>query len=201
MSAERTWTSAQRAAITHTEGALLVSAAAGSGKTAVLAARCVHLVCDAPVPCDVDQLLVLTFTRIAAGEMRERIEHELRQRVEESEDPRLLRQLRLLDRASITTLDGFCTSLVRSHFHLLGIDPAFSILAPEDASLLMAEVAERLLDVEYDSPRADSLKQLIGGYFNGDDSRLRLQLISANRLLQSIVDPDQWIDQSLKRIA
>ncbi len=200
MSGDAKWTPAQQAAIEHEEGALLVSAAAGSGKTAVLAARCVHLVCDAQNRCDVDELLVLTFTRAAAGEMRERIERQLRKRVESDDDSRLQRQLRLIDRATITTLDGFCASLVRENFHLLGIDPGFSILAPEDAALLKAEVVDRLLDVEYDSPRAFELKSLLDGYFGGDDSRLRSHLIAANSLLQSVVDPQVWRDRALYRL-
>src|SRR3954471_13597112 len=101
--AEPTWTPAQKAAVEHVEGALLVSAAAGSGKTAVLAARCAYLVCDAPEPCDVDQLLVLTFTRAAAAEMKERIDAAIRRRADAPDaDERILRQLRLIDRASIT---------------------------------------------------------------------------------------------------
>jgi len=194
------WTPSQKAAITHTDGALLVSAAAGSGKTAVLAARCVHLVCECEDPCDVDHLLVLTFTRAAAGEMRDRIEKSLREHVEKREDPRLYRQLRLIDRANITTHDGFCSSLVRSNFHLLGIDPAFSILAPEGAALLKTEVVDRLLDIEYDSGRAEALKALLDGYFGSDDSRLRTQLIAAHNLMQSVVDPEQWTRQALRRI-
>lgn len=194
------WTPSQQAAIEHVDGALLVSAAAGSGKTAVLAARCVHLVCTAPKPCDVDQLLVLTFTRAAAGEMRERIEKALRDHIEQADDARLQRQLRLIDRAQITTLDGFCSSLVRANFHLLGIDPAFAILAPEDAALLKAEVVDRLLDVEYESSRSEALKGLLDGYFKSDDTALRTQLVTANALMQSIVDPDRWMADALRRL-
>lgn len=200
MSREPNWTEKQRAAITRTGGALLVSAAAGSGKTAVLAARCVHLVCEADSPCDIDKLLVLTFTRAAAGEMRERIEQSLRRHVEESDDPRLQRQLRLIDRATITTLDGFCASLVRANFHLLGIDPGFAILAPEDAALLKGEIIDRLLDGEYDSSRADRLKALLDSYFAADDTRLRTHLISAHSLLQSVVDPRRWREAALRRL-
>src|SRR5207249_10573281 len=97
--AESKWTDAQWAGISTTGRSLLVSAAAGSGKTAVLAERCAHLVCDAPNPCGVDELLVVTFTNAAASEMRERIEKVLRQRVEAPDDPRLARQLALIQRA------------------------------------------------------------------------------------------------------
>lgn len=200
MSSGPTWTPKQFAAITRADGALLVSAAAGSGKTAVLAARCVHLVCTADVPCDIDQLLVLTFTRAAAGEMRERIERELRKHVEKHDEPRLQRQLRLIDRATITTLDGFCASLIRANFHLLGIDPGFAILAPEDAILLKHEVVERLLDAEYESPGAEPLKAFLDSYFGADDSRLRAFLLETHAMLQSVVDPEEWHIKAIRRL-
>src|SRR5436189_593313 len=94
-----TWTDAQWAGISTTGRSLLVSAAAGSGKTAVLAQRCAHLVCDAIPPCDVDQLLVVTFTEAAAAEMKGRIESVLRARlIGKEDDPRLNRQLALIER-------------------------------------------------------------------------------------------------------
>src|SRR5947208_14583296 len=142
------WTNDQRTAIETVGRSLLVSAAAGSGKTAVLAERCAHLVCDAAEPhrCDVDQLLVVTFTNAAASEMRERIGIALRERLarEGGPDSRLQRQLALLDRASISTLHGFCTSLLRQHFNVLGIDPNFTTLAEDEAILLRNEVAREL---------------------------------------------------------
>lgn len=193
------WTKDQADAIHHTDGALLLSAAAGSGKTAVLAERCAYLVCDAPEPCEVDELLVLTFTRAAAAEMRERIERAIRRRVDAVAEPseRLLRQLRLLDRASITTLDGFCGTLVRSNFHLVGVDPAFTILAPEDASLLRADICNALVEAAYDGPDADAFKHLLDAYFGEQEDTLVAQVIAAHGLMQSIVDPDAWAARSV----
>src|SRR6266446_1279892 len=118
-----TWTPQQRAGIQTTSHSLLVSAAAGSGNTAVLAARCAHLVCAATPPCDVDQLLVVTFTEAAAAEMKHRIETVLRERLAgraDEDDPRLVRQLALVERAQVSTLHGFCSRLLRQNFHLLG---------------------------------------------------------------------------------
>src|SRR5262245_52562229 len=108
-----TWTSQQTRAIETLGRNLLVSAAAGSGKTAVLAERCAHLVCRAPKPhlCDVDQLLVVTFTNAAANEMRERIGRAIREAMDSNDDPRLLRQTAFIDRAQISTLHGFCSGL------------------------------------------------------------------------------------------
>ncbi len=102
------WTPEQSLAITLTGQSLLVSAAAGSGKTAVLAERCVHLVCDADQPCDVDELLVVTFTEKAAVEMRSRITKALRERCEREPSDRLRLQLALVDQAQVSTLHAFC---------------------------------------------------------------------------------------------
>src|SRR6266487_1670313 len=104
---DRRWTEPQWRAITSTGRSILVSAAAGSGKTAVLAERCAHLVCDAEHPCDVDELLVVTFTEAAAAEMKSRIERALRERIAASSSPRLNRQLALIDRMQVSTPHAF----------------------------------------------------------------------------------------------
>src|SRR6266481_3299866 len=115
-----TWTPEQLAGIQTTGHSLLVSAAAGSGKTAVLAARCAYLVCDATPPCEVDELLVVTFTEAAAAQMKSRIEAALRQRLAAAagDNAHLQRQLALIDRAQVSTLHGFCSRLLRQNFHL-----------------------------------------------------------------------------------
>src|SRR2546421_8616882 len=105
------WTDAQWAGIATTGRSVLVSAAAGSGKTAVLAERCAYLVCDANPPCDVDELLVVTFTDAAAAEMKSRIEKSLHERVAKSSSVRLMRQIALIDRAHVSTLHSFCARL------------------------------------------------------------------------------------------
>src|SRR5204863_9340305 len=138
--------------ITTADRSLLVSAAAGSGKTAVLAERCAYLVCDAPEDerCDVDQLLVVTFTNAAAAEMKGRIEKALRERLDRSpgdegdDDPRVARQLALIDRAHVSTLHAFCTSVLRQHFNLLGLDPSFTTLDEQESILLRHDVARDL---------------------------------------------------------
>jgi len=118
--ADSRWTPEQSRAIHTTGHSILVSAAAGSGKTAVLAERCAHLVCNADPPCGVDELLVVTFTNAAAKEMRDRIEKVLRDRLEKQDDPRLTRQLALIERAQISTLHGFCSRVIKQNFYLLG---------------------------------------------------------------------------------
>src|SRR4051794_25444997 len=126
MSTARAWTDAQLLGIRTVGKSLLVSAAAGSGKTAMLSERCAYLVCDAPEPhrCDVDELLVVTFTDAAAAEMRDRIGKALRHRVAAAPggpDERLVRQLHLIDQAQVSTLHSFCSRLLRQHFHLVGL--------------------------------------------------------------------------------
>src|SRR5260221_13853281 len=101
---EQNWTPEQRLGITLTGKSLLVSAAAGSGKTTILAERCAHLVCDAEPHCDVDDLLVVTFTEAAAAQMKARIHAALRDRAARSPSDRMSRQLALVDQAHVSTL-------------------------------------------------------------------------------------------------
>src|ERR1700742_567612 len=136
-----TWTEAQQKGITTTGRDLLVSAAAGSGKTTILAERCAYLVCDAKPPCDVDELLVVTFTDAAAAQMKSRIHAALMQRIGQSTDSRLRRQLPLIDQAHVSTLHSFCARLLRQQFHLAEIDPAFRVLSAEEGALLRQETA------------------------------------------------------------
>src|SRR5438105_11875618 len=131
-----TWTPAQRKAITTIGCDVLVSAGAGSGKTAVLSERCAHLVAEAQPRCRVDRLLVVTFTEAAAAEMRGRIERALRKRLDVgSADRWLAEQLALVDMAAISTLHAFCRRTLARHFAAAGIDPAFTVLDAHEAAL------------------------------------------------------------------
>src|SRR4051812_44926268 len=156
------WTDDQWLGISTVGKSVLVSAAAGSGKTAVLAERCAFLVCDAKPPCDVDELLVVTFTEAAAAEMKSRIERQLNERFTAGHnDKRLTRQLALIDRAQVSTLHGFCARLIRQHFHLLDLDPAFTVIDGDEAALLRLEVARQLMVDRYDGENADKFQAFI----------------------------------------
>jgi ATP-dependent helicase/nuclease subunit A len=199
----RAWTADQRAAIAHAGGGLLVSAAAGSGKTSVLAERCAHVVCDVPDPCGVHELLVVTFTEAAAAEMKGRIGKAMADR--HAADPaneHVARQLAMLDRASISTLHAFCARTLRQHFNELGLDPNFRILDGDEARLLRQETAVELFAERYDA--TDELgrqfRQLIDLYGDGNDDRLVDQVISAYESLCSIVDPVEWGRTTLERL-
>jgi ATP-dependent helicase/nuclease subunit A len=163
----RTWTPEQSRAI-HTIGtSLLVSAAAGSGKTSVLAERCVQLLCHPDEPCDVGELLVVTFTESAAAEMKSRIAKSLTDRHAQSPTATTERHLAMLDRASIGTLHSFCSRLLRQNFHLLGIDPDFRILDADEAALLKLDVARDLFDSRYEDPEDLAFRNLIDCYGDG----------------------------------
>ncbi len=195
------WTKEQRAGIETVGQNLLVSAAAGSGKTAVLAERCAYLVCDAPEKCDADELLVVTFTKAAAAEMRIRIEAALRKRLDRAEDARLTRELLLLDRAQISTLHAFCTNLLRQHFHVLGLDPNFRVLDEEEIALLRHEIARDLLDERHETDASGEFHHFIDAYVDGNDEAVLHQIVRLHALMCSLVDPDEWLALAAERIA
>ena len=147
----RNWTPEQLDAIRARGGTLLVSAAAGSGKTAVLVQRVVERITDPEHPTDADRLLVVTFTKAAAAEMRGRIAAELSRMLEE--DPfnaRLQRQQLLLTRAHISTVDSFCADLVRQNFFRLGVSPDVRVLDDGETAVLRAEAASETLEEFYE---------------------------------------------------
>src|SRR5512140_1712756 len=121
------WTPDQLKAIRHRGRDVLVTASAGTGKTAVLSGRCVDIVADAAACPDVRNVLVLTFTEAAAAEMKTRISDALTDRYIASRDGHLRRQMLLLDAADISTIHSFCKRLISEHFYKLGIDPAFRV--------------------------------------------------------------------------
>ncbi len=145
------WTEEQRRVIEVRNKDVLVSAAAGSGKTAVLVERILSRITDPVHPVDIDRLLVVTFTNAAAAEMRERIRDALEQRaLEEPDNVHLQKQLVLVHHASITTIHSFCLQVLRSHFHTIGLDPGFRIADEGECRLLEQDTAGEVLDEAYE---------------------------------------------------
>jgi len=143
-------TEQQRLAVTCRGGSLIVSAAAGAGKTAVLVQRVLGLLTDEKAPCGVDELLVVTFTNAAAGEMRQRIGDELRRRLaQKPDDHNLRRQLGLLGSARIQTVHAFCQSLLREHFTLCGIEPDFRLADETQCALLQEQALNDAMEEAY----------------------------------------------------
>lgn len=165
---ERIWTPQQRSAIDAAGGTLLVSAAAGSGKTAVLVQRVIEkLTSDDPEKyCDADRLLIVTFTRAAAAEMKERITAELQKKVEQDPwDARMRRQMILVKKASICTIDSFCSKLVRDNFYKLDIAPDFRIADDSELKIIREDCINEVLERNYaegDDDFFELVEQLIG---------------------------------------
>ncbi len=197
------WTPQQLEAITLTEPALLVSAAAGSGKTAVLSERCATLVTAGENPCGVEELLVVTFTELAAGEMRHRIERALRDKLAVNPTPHLQRQIAIVDHAEIGTIHSFCARLLRRHFHRLGIDPRFEILDGDDATLLKAETMDDLLTDAFSGDAGVDpavFTSVIDAYFGGSDEGLGETVRRIHDMLSSLADPQAWTSSALAEI-
>lgn len=150
------WTEEQKKVITLRDRNILVSAATGSGKTAVLVQRILSKIMDPLKPVDIDRLLIMTFTRAAAGEMRERIERGLDQALAEDPDnEHLQRQMTLIHTAQITTIDGFCAYVIRNYFHLIGLDPGYRTADEGELKLLQEDVLKELFEDHYAEREAD----------------------------------------------
>ncbi|HEY8488421.1 MAG TPA: UvrD-helicase domain-containing protein, partial [Thermaerobacter sp.] len=171
--AGRRWTPAQQQAI-RMRGTILVSAAAGAGKTSVLVERIIRRLLDPREPVEIDRLLVVTFTEAAAAEMKERIRNRLEEALaERPQDARLRRQLALLGRASISTLHSFCLRLARQYFYRLGLDPATRVAGEHEAQLLRYEVLDEVFERRYAeaSPAFLDLVEAYGGTRGDEDLR------------------------------
>ena len=194
--AERTWTPEQRQCIEARGGTVLVSAAAGSGKTSVLVQRLVGLITDPEHPVDVDRLLVVTFTKAAAAEMKQRISAELTRLIaRHPESRRLQRQQMLLPRAHISTVHGFCAGLLREHFQELDLSPRFRVGEEAEIALLREEAVSEVLEDLYGEkdPAFLQLAELMGT--GRDDRRLTAAVRRLYDFIQSHPYPGQWLEE------
>ena len=195
MSAEK-WTESQKDAITARGGTLLVSAAAGSGKTAVLVQRVIERITDREHPADADRLLVVTFTKAAASEMRGRIEAAISGLLEA--DPfnvRLQRQQILLSRAHISTIDSFCSDLVKENFYLLGISPDFRILDDGEMAVLRSEAVTRVLD-EYYGKQDPAFLDFAEAFSSGrDDGKIGATVNELYDFVRAHPFPKRWLEE------
>ncbi|HBI74129.1 MAG TPA: hypothetical protein DDY59_13230, partial [Lachnospiraceae bacterium] len=131
------WTEAQQKVIDTRKKNLLVSAAAGSGKTAVLVERIISMISEGENPIDIDHLLVVTFTNAAAAEMRGRIGKAIDAKLQkEPDNAHLQKQVSLLQSAQITTIHSFCLNVIRNYFHRIDLDPAFKIAEESEITLM-----------------------------------------------------------------
>ena len=177
--AENRWTTEQWEAITEKDCNLLVAAAAGAGKTAVLVERIIQKITDKDNPKDIDRLLIVTFTNAAATEMRERIAEAISEKLEKNPESRKIqRQLTLLNKASITTLHSFCLEVIRSNFHCIDIDPGFRITDQTEATLMKLEVLKELFEELYEDEGANpSFFELLECYGGNRDDQLLQDMV------------------------
>lgn len=189
------WTDEQWKAITESDRDILVAAAAGSGKTAVLVERIIKKIVTGKQ--DVDRLLVVTFTNASAQEMKKRIGEALEKELSSHEDSYHLRkQLTLLNRASISTLHSFCLQVIRSYYFMITLDPGFRIANETEIELLKEEVLGDLLEEQYGTEHNDLFFELVDMYTN-DRSDNDIQTMILRLLLESRAhpSPNAWLDQ------
>ncbi|NQS75908.1 MAG: helicase-exonuclease AddAB subunit AddA [Peptococcaceae bacterium] len=191
------WTNEQQAAITGRGGNLLVAAAAGSGKTAVLVERIIRRLTDGKDPVDADRLLVVTFTNAAAAEMRERIGRSLAAEIEKNPAAEHLhRQMALFSRAAISTIHSFCQDLLRRYFYRLDLDPSFRVADETECALIRAEAMEELFERRYNADDNHLFTVLVDCYGGKrDDSLLQEMVLSAYNFARSTVDPIGWLQE------
>ena len=193
---EPRWTPAQRAAIDDRGGALLVSAAAGSGKTAVLTERAVRLITDPEHPVDADRLLIVTFTNAAAAELRARIGQALLRRCQqEPGNTALRRQRMLLQRAPICTMDAFCLDLLHKHFQALDIPPDFAPADPGSVELLRTAALAETLEHAYADPDFCAFADLYGK--GRTDKPAGDTILQVYDFLRALPDYDHKLDEFL----
>jgi ATP-dependent helicase/nuclease subunit A len=191
------WTEQQRRAITARGSDVLVTASAGTGKTAVLSGRCVNIVSDRAICPDVRNTLVLTFTEMAAEQMRSRIAEQLRAEFLQTADVHLRHQLMLLQAADISTIHSFCKRLITEYFYKLDLDPTFGVIDADESKLLKAEVLEKTIDWAWkQSHLVQDLQQLFSRRDLRTNDGFLTKIIELNDFLDSVVLREGWYERA-----
>ncbi len=193
----------QTEAITARNCDLLVSAAAGSGKTAVLVERIIRLITDSQNPVDIDHLLVVTFTEAAAFEMRQRISDALALKITQTDGEEIQhfqKQALLLHKASITTIHAFCLSVMRQNFHLLDIDPGFAVAEQSEIKLIKSQTISELFENEYSKEenfQFFELVEIFGSKLN--DNGLQNLVLETFNFINALPNPEVWLSEQIKK--
>ena len=196
-----TLTQEQKVAVEFKGNNMLVSAAAGSGKTFVLVERIIRQILSKEDPCDIERLLVVTFTEKAALEMKERIRRALQEAWEQNpQDLRIARQLSLLERAQISTIHSFCLSIVRRYFYRVDLDPGFRVLDPNEAELLRYESVDEVFEALYGLSPDENQRflDLVAGFGGREiDEDLKQLVLSLHEFLGTQPSPQAWLDDAV----
>ncbi|SHM76440.1 DNA helicase/exodeoxyribonuclease V, subunit A [Anaerosporobacter mobilis DSM 15930] len=197
--AEVAWTSDQQKVIDLRDRNILVSAAAGSGKTAVLVERIIKMISEGENPVDVDKLLIVTFTNAAAAEMRERILQAIEKKLDSMPDNKhLQKQMMLIHSAQITTIHSFCLNVIRNHFNVIDLDPSFRIADEAELTLLRADVIEELLEDRYEKAEED-FTTFVECYASGKtDTALEELILQLYHFSMSYPWPMDWLESQKK---
>lgn len=196
--AQRQWTTQQRQSIEARGGSLLISAAAGSGKTAVLVERILRLITDPAEPVSVDRLLVVTFTKAAAAEMQQRLSAALAKKAAgEPNNPLYQQQQLLLPRAHISTIHSFCAALLREQAAAAGLPPRFQVAEPGQTQLLAEEALDEVLEEAYQAadPAFLRLAEQLSDK-RGDDT-LRKTVLKTDEFMQAQAQPEKWLQRQM----
>lgn len=196
---ENKWTDAQKAVIETGDKNLLVSAAAGAGKTTVLVARIIKMITDKDKPVDLDRLVIITFTRAAAAQMKQKISDALEKLIEsEPENTLYRRQYRLLGNASICTIDSFCLNIVRAYFQKLDLDPAFRIADETELKLIESDCMDEFME-KYHTEALPDFINLLESYcgYKSDDA-LTGYISNLAGKAEAMPWPKEWLDALVK---
>ena len=189
------WTADQQKVIDARKRNILVSAAAGSGKTAVLVERIIQMVTDKDHPIDIDRLLIVTFTNAAAGEMRERIGLAIEKKLlEEPTNEHLQKQMTLIHTAQITTIHSFCLNVIRNHFNEIDLDPSFRVGDEAELQLIKADVIANLLEEEYEAADDDFLNFVEWYAGSKTDVAIEGLILSIYDASMSYPWPEEWLE-------
>lgn len=204
-----TWTDEQKKVIHSRTGNLLVSAAAGSGKTAVLVERILEMVTGTDADgnrisegMDIDEVLVVTFTNAAAAQMKEKIADKLTKMAEAfPENQHIVKQLSLLQRADIMTIDGFCRSIVKEYFHTIGIDSSFDIADKAEMDLIKNDILDEVLEEQYQEA-SERFLGLVNCFSRKEsDASIRELVYQIYRVASGYPKPEKWIQEALQALA
>ena len=195
------WTNEQQQAITLRNSSLIVSAAAGSGKTSVLVERLIQILSDTTEKVFADRMIVVTFTNDAAAEMKQRLQTAFEKRIAEEPENRWLRQQQLLlPAAKISTINAFCFDLIREHLGDGEITSSFRVMDETEQDLLFRAAVDEVLNRWY-TERADEMQLLWNAFCNHTDQALEELLLELKTFLASIPFPEQWKQQVLQRFS
>ncbi|MBR1692295.1 MAG: helicase-exonuclease AddAB subunit AddA [Lachnospiraceae bacterium] len=193
------YTTEQQRVIDETGKDILVSAAAGSGKTAVLVARILRMITDKVHPVDIDRLLIVTFTKAAADEMRERISRAIqKQLLTEPDNQQLQRQATYIHKAQITTIDSFCKYLISNHFEDIGVDPSLRVADEAETRLLMKDVMAELMEEKHVEAEEEFINCLECFATGKAEETFEEQILKLFHFAMSYPWPKEWLREGLK---